>query len=162
MKYDHQHLDLSFTDFWLRMELGPSDAPLTRLHLIQTACEYYIAFSFAFDKADRSILDELLWQKKPLPEEFLPLLTLLMDGLKRRGGPLPRFTTGEKRNIFFLMIQEKVQTKKTLEVLAAEFSEQIELNTTNKFSPESVRGIWEEFKDESWAIDFITNNHNSA
>lgn len=162
MKHYHQQLDHAFTDFWLRMELGPSYAPLTRLFLEHIACEYYIAFSFAFDKADRQILDELLSQRKQLPEEFLPLLSLLMDGIKRRGGPLPQFSTAERRNIFFLMMQEKVHTKKNLEVLAEEFAEQIRSNTTKQLGDKSVRGIWDEFKDESWAIEFIANNHNSS
>jgi hypothetical protein len=162
MKHYHQQLDHAFTDFWLRMELGPSDPPLTRMYLEHIACEYYIAFSFAFDKADRQILDELLTQKKPPPEEFLPLLPLLMDGIKRRGGPLPQFSTAERRNIFFLMMQEKVQTKKTLEVLAEEFAEQIRLNTKKILKDKSIRNIWDEFKDESWAIEFIANNNNSS
>ena len=162
MKYYHQQLDHAFTDFWKRTELGPSYAPLTRLFLEHIACEYYIAFSFAFDKADRQILDELLLQKKQPPEEFLPLLPLLMDGIKRRGGPLPQFSTAERRNIFFMMLQDKVQTKKPLEVLAEKFAEEIRLSTTKTLKDKSIRNIWDEFKDESWAIEFIANNNNSS
>ena len=162
MQSNHHQLDLAFTEFWYRMELGPRDAPLTRVYIEHIACEYYIAFSFAFDKADRQILDELLSQRKQLPEEFLPLLTLLMDGLKRRGGRLRQFTTAERRNIFFLMMQEKVQTKKPLDVLAEEFAEQIRSNTTKILKDKSIRNIWDEFKNESWAIEFIANNHNSS
>jgi len=162
VKYYHQQLDHAFSEFWRRMKLGPSDPPLTRIYLEHVACEYYIAFSFAFDKADRQILDELLSQKKPPPEEFLPLLPLLMEGVKRRGGPLPQFSTAERRSIFFMMLQEKVQSKKPLDVLAEEFAEQIRKNTTNILGDKSIRQIWNEFKDESWAIEFIANNHNSS
>ena len=143
MQSNHHQLDLAFTEFWYRMELGSSYAPLTQVSLEQIACEYYIAFSFAFDKADRQILDELLSQRKQLPEEFLPLLTLLMDGLKRRGGRLRQFTTAERRNIFFLMMQEKVQAKKPLDVLAEEFAEQIRSNTTKILKDKSIRNIWD-------------------
>jgi len=144
------------------MEFGPFKISPARLDFEDIAMDYYIAFSFAFDKADRRILDELLRQKIPVPEDFLPLLKLLMDGLKRRGGPLPQFSTAERRNIFFLMMQEKVQSKKTLEVLAEEFAEQIRTSTTKQLGDKSVRGIWDEFKDESWAIKFRANNHNSS
>ena len=162
MQSNHQKLDLAFNDFWLRMEFKPFCAPLSRVSSRHIACEYYIAFSFAFDKADRRILDELLRQKIPVPEDFLPLLTLLMDGLKRRGGPIPTFTKAERRNIFFLMMQDKVQTNKEIEVLAAEFAEKIRSDTANEFSEVSVRRIWNEFKDESWALEFRCSNHNST
>jgi hypothetical protein len=49
-----------------------------------------------------------------------------------------------------------------LEVLAEEFAEQIRTSTTKQLGDKSVRGIWDEFKDESWAIEFIANNHNSS
>jgi hypothetical protein len=161
MKYHHEQLDRAFTDFWLRVQFEHI-YPLARVSSEHIACEYYIAFSFAFDKADRRILDEFLSQKKPLPEEFLPLLTLLMDGVKRRGGPLPKFSTAERRNIFFLMIQDQVKTKKKIEELVAEFVEKIKENTSNEINEVSVRRIWNEFKKESWAVKFLANNHNST
>lgn len=162
MQSNHQQLDLAFTDFWLRMEFGPHKISPARLDFEDIAMDYYIAFSFAFDKADRSKLDELLRQKKPLPEEFLPLLTLLMDGLKRRGGPIPKFTTAERRNIFFLMMQDQLQTGKKIEELTEDFSEKIELNTEHKFSTKSFKNILREFKKEWADIELRANNHNST
>ena len=162
MQSNHQQLDLAFTDFWLRMEFGPLKISPARLDCEDIAMDYYIAFSFAFDKADRSKLDELLRQKKPLPEEFLPLLTLLMDGLKRRGGPIPKFTTAERRNIFFLMMQDQLQTGKKIEELTDDFSEKIESNTDNKFSTKSVKNILREFKKEWAGTKLRANNHNST
>ena len=162
MSINHKALDQAFGEFWARFNVDDTLAPLTRIDHEASAILYYIAFSYAFDQNDRTALEALLVRRKPLPPEFMHLIVLLLQGPNLRGGPKPRFTTAERRNIHRLMLEEKSKTAKNIEDIAEDLAKEIKNKRGKSIGAVQIRRIWAEFKAEPWSMAFVKNNHNSA
>ena len=162
MSINHKALDQEFGEFWARFNVDDTLAPLTRIDHEASAILYYIAFSYAFDQNDRTALEALLVRRKPLPPEFMHLVVLLLQGPNLRGGPKPRFTTAERRNIHRLMLEEKSKTAINIEDIAEDLAKEIKNKRGKSIGVVQIRRIWAEFKAEPWSIDIGKNNHNSA
>jgi len=162
MSINHKALDQAFAEFWARFNADNTLSPLTRIDHEASSILYYIAFSYAFDQNDRTALDALLVRRKSLPPEFLPLFVLLLQGPNLRGGPKPRFTTAERRNIHRLMLEEKSKTAKNIEDIAEDLAKELKNRGGKTLSAVQIRRFWAEFKEEPWSTDFGKNNHNST